>query len=138
MNKDTIQVILMPKGYERASKEVREYIHLLEQDNVKLKEYYFRNVSKYEELIEKYSNLQEENKKLKKKDKTRNAVKEFVTNEYKSRINKAIEYMIKQRDVITDYVHQAKEINEDYLFLDRTSLETFKNIYEILKGEDND
>ena len=29
-NEDTIQVILLPKGYGKATKEVREYIHLLE------------------------------------------------------------------------------------------------------------
>lgn len=105
-NKDTIQVILMPRGYGKTTKEVRDYI----------------------------TNLQEE---IERQEKAQ-IILDNQNAELQERINNAIEYMIKQRDVITDYVHQAKEINEDYLFLDRTSLETFKNIYEILKGEDNE
>ena len=82
-------------------------------------------------ILDYITNLQEE---IKRQEKAQ-VILDNQNAELQERINNAIEYMIKQRDVITDYVHQAKEINEDYLFLDRTSLETFKNIYEILQGE---
>ena len=89
-------------------------ISILEAQLTKLQEHYNDNVNKYEELLVKYSNLQKENEKLKENaihnDKV---VDKAKWNEmlYKSRIDKAIEYIKHLDNVFIDDKKQDEILN---------------------------
>ena len=92
--------LLNSSSWSNEAKKIEDYITNLQQ-------YYKDNVNRYEELIEKYSNLQQENERLKKYEKGYCFLKEncmmcsadkeikLELEDYKYRCEKAIEYINK-------------------------------------------
>lgn len=94
----------------------------------------------YDEIYKRYDKLKEENEKLKKRDKTRNVFNEHITNIYKARNNKAIEYInnfnVFERfsfPLMKRWEEEQVKGSIDYEFRDTLK----KELLSILQGDDN-
>ena len=105
---------------------------------IKLQQYYKDNINKYEELIEKYSNLQQENERLKEILKWKqNREPELFTIESVLETNKQLydeRNMYKSRcEKINEILKESPDFNysNDYIILKR-------KIESVLQGENNE
>lgn len=121
-NKNTMQVILMPKGYGKATKEVREYIHLLEQE--------IKRQEKSQVILDNQNaDLKEENISLREQVRTyyqpENELNKHKYGILQERIDKAIEYINDMCLFDDGYANYGDDLRPAH-------------IVDILNGEDND
>ena len=110
------------KEIRQVNKKYSDEIHKRSET----KEMYDEYCDKHTKLMQAYSNLKKENEELKRRDKSRNAFKEFVTNTYKQRIDKASN---KINDIFKD-----ENWFENYEYNDLEY--ALKEVSNILQGSD--